>query len=100
MSTTNQTEQPTKETSLADLKLAIERVPANPRFAVGDVEFDDLYRYEFQRAEAWRTAFEWHVRLIERHAALSDKVGAHITDWIAIDREEDEGKALLREKLR
>jgi hypothetical protein len=49
---------------------------------------------------AWRTAYEWHVQLIERHAALSEEINAHLTDWIAIDREEEEGKALIREKLR
>lgn len=52
------------------------------------------------RAQAWKAAFEWHVGLIKRHAALSEEVGAHITDWIAIDREEEEGMALIREQLK
>jgi hypothetical protein len=62
---------------------------------------DELYaerRYD-ALALAWRAAFEWHVGLLKRHADLSDQLGAHLTDWIAIDREEEEGLALIREKL-
>lgn len=91
-----QSEQaPTKAmTTLDDLKRAIS-------YATTDVDdFDSDAARERARGEAWRTAFEWHVQLIERHAALSETVGAHLTDWIAIDREEEEGKALIREKLR
>jgi hypothetical protein len=51
------------------------------------------------RADAWLTAFEWHRQLISRHATLSETVGAHITDFIALDREEEEGMALIKEKL-
>lgn len=81
------------QVSLGDLKRAIAAVPPlSPSVKT--------YVYQTARAEAWRVAFQWHVRLVERHAALSDRVDAHLTDWIAIDREEEEGIALVQEKLR
>lgn len=61
---------------------------------------DELYaerRYD-ALALAWRAAFEWHVGLIKRHEERSEEL-AHLTDFIAIDREEEEGMALIREKL-
>ena len=76
---------PKDQVSLEDLKQALERVPANPRFIAGcPVEYDDLYRYEFQRAEAWRMAFEW------------------LASWerrVMLDADYDAGTALIREKL-
>lgn len=83
-------------TTLDDLKRAIEAIP-NPESTNPGAWYAVSLR---SRAEAWRLAFEWHVCLIKRHAALSEEVGAHLTDWIAIDREEEEGMALVREKLK
>lgn len=85
--------------SLDDLKRAIETIPANPRFA-GEATFHNLLPYEIARADAWRAAFEWHVGLIERHAALVESMSALPDECIAIDREEEEGMTLIREKLK
>jgi hypothetical protein len=86
-------------TTLEDLKQAISSVTAaRKRYTEGESIQTNLWATVAER-NAWRTAFEWHVSLIKRHAALSEEVGAHLTDWIAIDREEEEGMALIREKL-
>lgn len=85
------------QVSLDDLKRAISIVPAEPSKSDSDLLFA---HYHCVRADAWRTAFKWHRRLIEGHAALSDTVGATLADWIAFDREEEEGLALIAEKLR
>lgn len=91
------TTQPTKDPVTLDaLKKAIEAVaPRPPKHSPSDYWIN----YHENMSEAWRTAFEWHLGLIKRHAALSEKVGAHLYDWIAIDREEEDGIALIREKL-
>lgn len=54
---------------------------------------------ERAQGRAWRMAFEWYAQLIERHAALSETVGACSDDWAEIDREQEEGMTLIREKL-
>lgn len=89
-------DRPAERVRVADLKLAIASIPPQPK---PHAHLRDWVTFIDAREKAWRSAFMWHVGLIERHAALSDEVGAHITDFIAIDREEEEGMALIRESL-
>jgi hypothetical protein len=95
-------------TTLGDLKRAIDEVPDAPLLGVlmTKVNRDDLnsfvaLRNEYHKrlASAWRTAFEWRTNLSMRHAALLQSEG-HITSFIALDREEEEGMTLIREKLK
>lgn len=88
-------EHPSDPVTLDDLKRAIDSFQTELNHPRGD-EGHDL---QLSRAKAWRAAFKWHVCLIKRHADLSEAIDTHLTDWIAIDREEEEGMALIREKL-
>ena len=80
--------------TLSHLKRAISSFQTE----LSDGRGDGGYDLQLSRAKAWRAAFEWHVGLIQRNAGLSEEL-AHLTEWVAIDREEEEGMALIREKL-
>ncbi len=77
-------------TTLEDLRRAIELIPAR----TGPKDLRAWEDYFCRTSKAWRAAFEWYSGLIERHGKLSDE-SSHLTDWIAIDREEDEGMAII-----
>ena len=71
--------------SLEDLKRAIDEVPPCPQpgsHMTQVLYFEALYEHHDQRAEAWRTAFEWREGLDE---------------WLETY---DEGMRLIREKLK
>ncbi len=85
---------PTKDLSLETLKWALERIPPKPDGAVVDTVSDLRYHRNLAgwsnlRAEAWRTAFEWHTSLARRAR----------TDFSQSLQELADGMALIREKL-
>lgn len=94
----NEPTQQTKDPVTLDaLKRAIEKVERYKRAPLNEALHNAVGWCAAER-DTWRTAFEWHVGLIKRHAGISEEL-AHLTEWVAIDREEEEGMALIREKL-
>lgn len=80
-------------TSLDELKEAIGRIPTKLADAASD---QGGFGYQYYRAEAWRTAFEWMRSIAER---FSEEVHAYTPDEVPIVSERDEGMRLIREKL-
>lgn len=85
-------------TTLADLQKAIARVEVYERAPLHEA-LEHGVGWAAAERDAWRTAFEWHVSLIQRHGALAEEMNTHLADYIAIDREEEDGMRLI-EKLR
>lgn len=86
-------------TTLDDLKRAIDRVVEYRKEPLM-VQLACSIGFTAAERDAWRSAFKWHAWLLERNSAILETVNAHITDHIALDREEEEGMALIREKLK
>lgn len=86
--------------TLDDLKMAIAKVDAYKSLPF-DGRLNNAVGWASAERDAWRTAFSWHRDLIDRHGFLSQTEPCPgLAEWAAIDREEQEGLALIRERLK
>jgi hypothetical protein len=84
---------PKDAVTLDDLKRAMDEIPPNPRL-VAVAHFADIAAYDYARAKAWRTAFEWR-------DYFGDQPNRNCQCKSCRDNcaEYDEGLRLIREKL-
>lgn len=85
---------------MSDLKRAIADIRQEPSPELSGCDWCSAWTvHHSTRAAAWQVAFGWRLGLFRRYAVLNQAANPHLTDFIALDREHDEGMRLIRERL-